>query len=282
MIPHVPLNDGTTIPQLGFGTHKVAPDDAAVVVAQALDLGYRHIDTAQGYQNERGVGQAIGSSGLARSDVYVTTKLTNSQQGRDLPRLALLESLDELQLDYVDLYLIHWPVPARDSYIASWESLIECRREGLCKSIGVSNFNADHLMHIMDYTGEPPAVNQIEYHPEFVRTELQLVNEAAGIATEAWAPLGQNQGLLQLPLMVELADEYGVTPAQLALRWSVQLGLIPLVKSADLGRAKSNLDVFGWELTDDDLDAVSSLNADRRLGPDPATMNRNNRPGRDA
>ena len=279
----VKLNDGNTMPAIGFGTHKITNEDAPAAVAAALDAGYRLIDTAEGYENERGVGHAIIGSGVPRSELFVTTKLTNSLHGRYLPLAALHESLDELQLDYVDLFLIHWPQPSVDLFVDSWASLCELRREGTAKSIGVSNFNAEHLWRIIDETGEVPAVNQIECHPELQQRELRELHDELEIVTQHWAPLGQNRGLLDLPAVRDIADDFDWTPAQVVLRWALQLGNygnVPLVKSSDPEHVTENLDVFDFELDDDQMQALAALDCGRRLGPDPVEMNRSNRASR--
>src|SRR3954468_14293313 len=222
-VSQLPLRDDTTIPQLGFGVFLVPAEETADIVGQALDAGYRHIDTAAAYRNEAGVGEAVRSSGLSRDEVYITTKCFNTNHGRDKARAALERSLDRLEMDQVDLYLIHWPVPMHDLYAETWEAFVQAQSEGLVKSIGVSNFKAPHLERIIEATGVTPVVNQIELHPYFQQRELRATHERHGIATEAWSPLAQG-AVLDDPVIAEIADAHDKAPGQVVIRWHLQLG----------------------------------------------------------
>jgi len=265
-VPDLTLNDGTTIPQLGFGVLQI-PDTAAVT-EHALRTGYRHIDTAWKYGNEAEVGQAVRASGLARDDVYITTKLWNEHHGSNRAKEALRESLDSLGMSHVDLYLIHWPKPHQDRYVESWKALVELRDEGLTRSIGVSNFEPSHLERLIDATGVTPAVNQVELHPYFQQAELRRANAELGIVTEAWGPLGRGDAIGD-PVIGEIAQAHGRTPAQVIIRWHLQLGTIAIPKSATPERVTANFDVFGFELTDDDLERIAGLERGARKGPHP-------------
>jgi 2,5-diketo-D-gluconate reductase A len=268
-IPRVPLRGGVEIPQLGFGVFQVPPEDTADVVTRALDAGYRHVDTAAGYANEEGVGQAIRASGLSRDEVFVATKLFNDQH--DNAPTALRRSLDELGMDYVDLYLIHWPVPSRDLYVEAWESLIDLQAEGLARAIGVSNFQPAHLDRIIAETDVVPAVNQVELHPRLQQPTLRRAHAERGIVTEAWSPLAKG-GVLDDPTFLELADKHDRTPAQVVIRWHLQLGNVVIPKSVTRSRIEENLDVFGFELGEDDIAAIEELDRGQRTGPDPDTF----------
>ena len=268
--PRLQMNDGLLIPQIGYGVFKVEDDVAEHTVVEALEAGYRHIDTAAIYQNERGVGAALKNSGLAREEVFVTTKLWNTEQEPDAARKALHNSLDLLGLDYVDLYLIHWPSPWRENYLSAWETLIEMREQGLVKSIGVSNFEEEHLQKIMSSTGVVPAVNQIELHPYLQQTALSEIDTEHGILTEAWSPLGQGQAL-EDSVLSAIAAKHSVSVAQIIIRWHVQNSRVVIPKSVTSSRIRSNIDVFGFELDQDDLAAIKALNTDSRIGPDPRT-----------
>lgn len=272
-IPSIDLPGGGTIPQLGFGVWQVPAADTAEVVTRALLAGYRHIDTAAIYGNEAGVGQAIHASGLDRGEVFVTTKVFNDDHGREQTRRALKRSLQQLETDYVDLYLIHWPVPSRDRYVETWEALIELREEGLTRSIGVCNFNADHLERIIEETGVTPALNQVELHPRFQQAGLRREHAELGIPTEAWSPLGKGR-VFDDPTVTAIAEAHGRTPAQIVLRWHLQLGNIVIPKSVTPARIEENLDVFGFHLTPAEMAAFETLEADDRTGPDPATFTR--------
>jgi len=270
-VPQVELNTGVSIPQLGFGVFQIPPEDTAAAVRTALDAGYRHIDTAQMYENEEGVGEGIRQSGLARGDVFVTTKLANDAHGHENAITALKGSLRRLGTDYVDLYLIHWPLPHRDEFVRTWQGFEEIRRAGLARAIGVSNFQPAHLDRLAEQTATVPAVNQIELHPALQQTELRAYHRAHGIATEAWSPLAQG-GVLDDPVITDLAGKHGRTPAQVVLRWHLQLGNIVFPKSVTLERIHENIDVFGFELDPDDLVSLTKLDDDHRTGPDPETF----------
>ncbi len=266
------LNDGRALPQVGLGVWRTPANDAAVVVRTALEAGYRAVDTAAIYGNEAGVGEGIRTSGLPRDEVFVTTKLWNESQGYDRALRAFDKSLERLGLDHVDLYLIHWPCPQQELYLESWKALIRLREDGRARSIGVSNFAPEHLDRIIQETGVVPAVNQIELHPRFQQASLRSANAAAGVLTESWSPLGQGQ-ILEDPVIMGLAARHGVTPAQVVIRWHVQLGLIVIPKSVTPARIVQNLDVFGFELDADDMAAMASLDtAEGRIGPDPASF----------
>ncbi|WP_026360277.1 aldo/keto reductase [Amycolatopsis nigrescens] len=271
-VPDVELNNGTTIPQFGFGVFQIPPERTADTVGAALEAGYRHLDTAQMYENEEGVGEAIKSSGLDRDEVFVTTKLANDAQGHDSAITALEGSLRRLNTDYVDLYLIHWPLPAQDRYLRTWRGFEEILRSGKAKAIGVSNFQPAHLDRLIEEAEIVPAVNQIELHPALQQTELRAYHQSHGIATEAWSPLAQAD-LLGDPILTELAGKYGRSAAQLVLRWHVQLGNIVFPKSGTPARIRENIDIFDFELDAEDLRVIDKLDAGRRTGPDPDTFN---------
>jgi 2,5-diketo-D-gluconate reductase A len=269
-VPTVELNNGVRIPQFGFGVFQIPPEETAGTVRTALDAGYRHLDTAQMYQNEEGVGAGIRESGLAREDVFVTTKLANDAQGHDNAITALEGSLKRLGLEYVDLYLIHWPLPGKDKYVKTWQGFEELLRAGKARAIGVSNFQPAHLDRLAEETGTVPAVNQIELHPALQQTELRAYHQSHGIATEAWSPLAQAE-VLEDPVLGELAEKHGRTAAQVVLRWHIQLGLVAIPKSGNPERIAQNIEIFDFELGDDDLAALAELDRDNRLGGDPDT-----------
>jgi diketogulonate reductase-like aldo/keto reductase len=263
------LNDGTTIPALGLGTWPLDDDGAERAVLSALETGYRLVDTATNYRNETGVGRAVARGGVPREEIVVTTKLPGRHHGYEETLASFEESRRRLGLEYVDLYLIHWPLPRRDKYVDSWRAMIKLREDGLVRSIGVSNFTPGHIDRLEKETGVLPSVNQIELHPLFPQDELRAFHTAKGIVTESWSPLGRGSELLSDPAVVAVADAHGVAPGQVVLRWHTQLGALPIPKSASPGRQRENLDVFGFELTDEEMRAVSADRAHRRLGGDP-------------
>jgi 2,5-diketo-D-gluconate reductase A len=270
--PLVEMNDGRSIPVIGFGVWQV-PDDVVVdATVKALEVGYRHIDTAYLYHNERGVGEALRRSELDRDDVFVTTKVWNTDHGYDQTLRAFDKSTGLLGIDEVDLYLIHWPTPARDVYLDSWRALIRLREEGRARSIGVSNFHDAHLRKIIDETGVIPAINQIELHPWLPQTELRDIDARLGIKTEAWSPLGSGR-LIDDPVIAEVSAKHGKSPAQVMVRWSIQLGNIVLPKSVTPERIEQNIDVFDFQLDDADMAAIASLESGRRTGPNPDEFN---------
>jgi 2,5-diketo-D-gluconate reductase A len=272
-VPTLEMNDGNQIPQLGFGVFQIDPDETTEAVRTALDVGYRLIDTAQGYRNEEAVGAALKTSGIPREDVFVTTKLTNSEQGRDKTLAAFDQSMRKLRLDVLDLFLIHWPVPSADLYVETWKTFDELRREGRIRSIGVSNFTAEHLQRLFDETGVVPTVNQVELHPRFPQEELRAFHAEHGILTEAWAPLGQGKGLLDDPVLAEVGRSKNKSAAQVVLRWHIQLGNIVIPKSVTPSRLRENFDVFDFSLDDAEMQRMASLATGERLGPDPRTFN---------
>lgn len=268
-IPTYTLNDGTTIPALGLGTWPMSDAEAERAAAGALETGYRLVDTATNYRNESGVGLGIARSGIPREEVVVTTKLPGRHHGHEETLASFEESRRRLGLEYVDLYLIHWPLPRVDKYVDSWRAMIKLREDGLVRSIGVSNFTAEHIERLEKETGVLPSVNQIELHPLFPQEQLRAFHGANGIVTESWSPLGRGSSLLEDPALVAIAEAHGVTPGQVVLRWHTQLGALPIPKSSDPERQRQNLDIFGFELDADQLAAVSDR-AHRRLGGDPA------------
>ncbi|HLU56365.1 MAG TPA: aldo/keto reductase [Pseudonocardia sp.] len=271
-VPNIRLNNGVQIPQFGFGVFQIEPARTAEAVRTALEAGYRHIDTAQGYGNEEGVGQAVRESGLPRDEVFITTKLINSRHGYDEAIAALDESLQKLGLDYVDLYLIHWPRPHADRYVETWRAFEKILSDGKARSIGVSNFQVPHLQRLAAETGTVPAVNQIELHPWLIQRELREYHREHGIATEAWSPIGKGGDLLREERIVALAEKYGKTPAQVVLRWHIQHGNIVFPKSVTPSRIRENIDIFDFELSADDVAAIDGLDRGTRLGPDPDTF----------
>ncbi|MER5461509.1 aldo/keto reductase [Streptomyces sp. NPDC002668] len=271
-VPSISLNNGVAMPQLGFGVWQVPDDEAAKVVGTALEAGYRSIDTAAIYENEEGTGRAVAASGIAREDLFITTKLWNSEHGHDSTLRAFDASLDKLGLDYVDLYLIHWPVPSKGAYAKTYKAFEKIYADGRAKAIGVSNFLPEHLERLIGETSIVPAVNQIELHPQLQQAESRAFHAEHGIKTEAWSPLGQGKGLLEVPTVVAIAQKHGRTPAQVVLRWHLQIGIVAIPKSATPSRIRENFDVFGFELDVDDLAAFAALDEGKRLGPDPATF----------
>lgn len=259
-IPSVQLLDGHRIPQLGFGVFKVPVDDTRRAVLEAFELGYRHIDTAAIYGNEEGVGAAIADSGIPREDLFITTKLWNDRHDGDEPRAALRESLDKLGLDAVDLYLVHWPTPARDNYVHAWERLIELQEAGLTRSIGVSNFLVPHLERIVAETGVSPVVDQIELHPAYQQRDVVEWAAARGIRIEAWGPLGQGKyDLFSAPAVAQAAAAHGKTPAQVVLRWHLDKGNIVFPKSVRAERLAENIDIIDFTLTDAEIAAIDAM-----------------------
>lgn len=271
-VPPITLNNGVEMPQLGFGVWQVPDDEAETAVAEALQAGYRSIDTAAAYANEEGTGKAIARSGIPREELFVTTKLWNSDQGYDATLRAFDTSLSKLGLDYVDLYLIHWPLPSRDQYVDTYKAFEKLHADGRIRAIGVSNFLPEHLERLISETSVIPAVNQIELHPHLQQHAAREYHAEQGIATEAWSPLGQGKGLLEVPAIVAIARKHDRTPAQVVLRWHIQLGNIVIPKSVTPSRIRENIAVFDFTLDAEDLAAISALNEDRRLGPDPATF----------
>ena len=270
-IPTYTLNDGATIPAIGFGTSGLRGDAAVTATTSALEAGYRLIDTAVNYENEREVGEALRRSDVPRDELRVTSKIPGRHHAYNDAIASTRESLERLGLDHLDLHLIHWPNPSRGQYVDAWRALIDLRKEGLVRSIGVSNFTAEHLDRIIDETGVAPAVNQIEVHPLFPQQEMRRANEERGVRTESWSPLGKRQAPLAEAPVRAAAEAHGVTPGQVILRWQVQQGNLPIPKSATPSRQRENLDVFGFELDDDEMDAITALGqSDGRLfGGDP-------------
>lgn len=272
-VPPIILNNGVEMPQLGFGVWQVPDDEAERAVATALEAGYRSIDTAAIYGNERGTGRGLASSGVARKDLFVTTKLWNADQGYDSTLRAFDASLEKLGLDYVDLYLIHWPMPAKDKYIDTYKAFEKLYADGRAKAIGVSNFLPEYLEKLIDATSVIPAVNQIELHPHLQQHASREYHAEQGIATEAWSPLGSGKGLLEVPAIVAIAQKHNRTPAQIVLRWHIQLGNVVIPKSVTPSRIKENINVFDFSLDTEDIAAISALNEDRRVGSNPADVN---------
>jgi 2,5-diketo-D-gluconate reductase A len=272
-VPSVSLNSGQQMPQLGFGVFKVPPPETHKVVTAALEAGYRSIDTAAMYGNEAGVGAALADSGLPREQLFVTTKLNNDAHAAGRVREAFEDSLGKLGLDYLDLYLIHWPLPAQDRYVHAWQEFVALRDEGLVRSIGVSNFKPAHLERIAGETGVTPAVNQVELHPYLTQDALREYDASQGIATEAWSPIARGGELLRDQVITALAEKYGKTPAQLVLRWHLELGNVVIPKSATPSRIVENFDVFDFELDAEDVDAITGLDRSARTGPDPDHFN---------
>ncbi|MGW2509680.1 aldo/keto reductase [Streptomyces scopuliridis] len=272
-VPTLTLLNGIEMPQLGFGVWQVPDDEAARVVGTALEAGYRSIDTAAVYGNEEGTGNAIKASGIAREELFVTTKLWNTEQGYDTTLRAFDASLEKLGLEYLDLYLIHWPKPAADTYVDTYKAFEKLLSDGRVKAIGVSNFLPEHLERLIGETSVVPAVNQIELHPQLQQDASRAFHAKHSIATEAWSPLGQGKGLLEVPTVVAIARKHERTPAQVVLRWHLQLGNVVIPKSVTPSRIQENIDVFGFELDADDLAAFAALDEGRRIGWDPAEVN---------
>ncbi|RAS66171.1 diketogulonate reductase-like aldo/keto reductase [Lentzea atacamensis] len=269
----VKLNNGVEMPQLGFGVWQVPDAEATTAVAEALKAGYRSIDTAAAYGNEGGTGEAIARSGVDRDEVFVTTKLWNSDHGHDATLRAFDESVKKLGLDVLDLYLIHWPMPARDLYVETWKAFVQLQKEGRVRAIGVSNFQPAHLRRLIDETGVVPAVNQIELHPYLQQAELREFHAKHGIRTEAWSPLGQGGELLADPVVTEIAARHSRSAAQVVLRWHLQLGNVVIPKSVTPSRIRENIAVFDFELSDEEMAALSTLDRGGRMGPNPDEFN---------
>ncbi|KQZ68579.1 aldo/keto reductase [Nocardioides sp. Root151] len=276
-VPSLTLNDGHSIPQLGFGVFLVPPDETAETVTSALEIGYRHIDTAQMYGNEKGVGEALAASGIERDDLFITTKLGNPNHKPDDVRRTFDQSLTDLGLDHVDLFLIHWPLPTQydGDFVSTWKAMTELTSDGRAKSVGVSNFEPDHLAKIIDESGVLPAVNQIEVHPQFANTAARTAGLDRGILTEAWSPIGRG-AVLDDPTIGEIATRLGKTPAQVTLRWHIERGDIIFPKSMHVSRMQENFEIFDFSLTPDDVNAISALDRgdEGRIGPDPKVFDR--------
>lgn len=271
--PTLRLNDGNTMPQLGLGTWQSPEEQVGQAIHAALEAGYRAVDTATIYKNETAIGDALANALVPRSQLHITTKLWNSDQGYDSTLKAFDDSLRRLRLEYLDLYLIHWPLPSHDKYVDTWKALARLREEGRVKSIGVSNFTTTHLQRIINETGVIPAVNQIELHPWFPQKTLRDYHAQKGIATESWSPIAQGGALLNDQSILRIAQKHGRTPAQIILRWHLDLGLIVIPKSITPARIRENFDLFDFTLDPNDLDAIASLETGKRIGPDPDTFN---------
>jgi 2,5-diketo-D-gluconate reductase A len=267
-VPNVTLNNGVQIPQLGFGVFKIKPEDAAQAVATALSVGYRHIDTAEMYRNEKEVGLGIAHSGVDRSEVFITSKINNDSHGYERALAAFDRTLSDLGMDRIDLILIHWPLPTVGDFVQTWKALERVYAEGRARAIGVSNFQIHHLQRLHDETSVVPAVNQIELHPYLTQQALRSFNADHGIATEAWSPLAKGRALND-PAITALAEIYGKTASQVVLRWHIQLGNIVFPKSIAASRMRENFQIFDFKLSDSDVALISALNRDERTGPDP-------------
>jgi len=267
-VPNIVLNNGVEIPQLGFGVFQIKPAETAAAVTQALNIGYRHIDTAQMYGNEKGVGQAIAESDIDRSDIFVTSKLNNNQLGYDAAMAAFDQSLVDLGLAKVDLFLIHWPLATVRNFVDTWKAFEQIYASGRARAIGVSNFEPHHIRRLHEETSVTPAVNQIELHPYLTQEGLRAFDDEHGIATEAWSPIAKGNVLVD-PTVVAIAQAHGKTPAQVVLRWHVQHGSIVFPKSVTPSRMQENFEIFDFELPASDMAAISGLNKDERTGPDP-------------
>jgi len=273
-VPTIRLNNGVEIPQFGFGVFQVPPEETAQTVRAAFDAGYRHIDTAQMYGNEEGVGQALAESGLSRDEVFITTKLNNDGHSFDAAVKRLDESLAKLRTDHVDLYLIHWPRPREDRYVETWKGLEKAHQDGKARTIGVSNFQPHHLDKLLEETETVPAINQIELHPHMQQAALRSYHERHGIRTEAWSPIGQGKGLLDAPELGEIAQAHDKSAAQVVLRWHIQIGNIIFPKSVTPDRIRENKDIFDFELSHEEMQKIEGMEKAERLGPDPDTFAR--------
>ena len=271
-VPTITLNNGVVIPQLGFGVFQITPDDTRQATLDALEVGYRHIDTAAMYGNEKQVGEAVAASGLARSEIFVTSKLNNGFHARDAALKAFDGTLDALGFDYLDLFLIHWPLPSIGDFVETWKAMQEISESGRVKAIGVSNFQEAHLQRLFDETSIVPAVNQIEVHPYLVQDTLRAFGTAHGIVTEAWSPIAQGKVLAD-EVIVSIAEKVDKTPAQVTLRWHIERGDIVFPKSVTRSRVEENFAIFDFELSDDDMRSITELDRHERTGPDPDTFN---------
>jgi 2,5-diketo-D-gluconate reductase A len=271
-VPTIKLNNGVEIPQLGFGVFQVPDEETTAAVTAALEAGYRSIDTAAAYRNERGVGEAVKASGIERDELFITTKLWNADQGYDNTLRAFDKSMAQLGLEQLDLYLIHWPVPKADRFVETWKAFEQLHSDGRIRAIGVSNFQPTHLRRLLDEGLTLPAVNQIELHPALQQATLRAFHTEHGIATEAWSPLAQGE-VLDAPEITKAAEKHGKSPAQVVLRWHLQLGNVVIPKSVTPKRIKENIEVFDFELDGDDLAAIATLERGHRTGPDPDTFN---------
>ena len=271
-VPTITLNNGVVIPQLGFGVYQITSDDTRQATLDALEVGYRHIDTAEMYGNEKQVGEAVAASGLSRSEVFVTSKLNNGFHARDAALRAFDGTLDALGFDYLDLFLIHWPLPSIGDFVETWKAMQEISESGRVMAIGVSNFQQTHLQRLFDETSIVPAVNQIEVHPYLVQDTLRAFGAAHGIATEAWSPIAQGKVLAD-EVIVSIAEKVDKTPAQVTLRWHIQRGDIVFPKSVTRSRVEENFAIFDFELSDDDMRSITELDRNERTGPDPDTFN---------
>jgi 2,5-diketo-D-gluconate reductase A len=271
-VPTITLNNGVEIPQLGFGVFQVPPEDTKAATLTAFEVGYRHIDTAEMYRNEKGVGEAVRESGLKREDLFITSKLNNSFHAHDAAKQAFDQTLSTLDIGYLDLFLIHWPLPAVGDFVETWKAMIEMHATGKVRSIGVSNFQPAHIRRLLDETDHIPSVNQIEVHPYLTQDDVRAYDFDNGIATEAWSPIAQGL-VLGDPVIEKIAKRVGKTTAQVTLRWHIQRGDIVFPKSVQKDRMVENFEIFDFELTGDDLAAISALNRNERTGPDPDTNN---------
>ncbi|WP_439030718.1 aldo/keto reductase [Gordonia terrae] len=271
-VPTITLNNGITIPQLGFGVFQVPPEDTREATLTAFEVGYRHIDTAEMYGNEKGVGEAVRDSGLARDEIFVTSKLNNGFHDYDDALKALDGTLSDLGLEQIDLFLIHWPLPEVGDYVQTWKALEKAYADGKARAIGVSNFQQAHLQRLFDDTDVVPAVNQIEVHPYLTQTSLRAFNAEHGIATEAWSPIAQGK-VVDDPVITEIAKAKDRSAAQVTLRWHIQRGDIVFPKSVTRARVEENFALFDFDLSDDEVAKIDALNADERIGPDPDTFN---------
>jgi diketogulonate reductase-like aldo/keto reductase len=272
-VPTLRLNNGVDIPQVGFGVFQVPPDEVIEPVRTAIEAGYRLIDTAAAYGNEEGVGKAISEAGVGRDELFVTTKLWNGDHGYDKALRAFDDSLTRLGMDTVDLYLIHWPTPARDDYVETWKAFERIYADGMARAIGVSNFTEAHLERLLGACEVVPAVNQVELHPRFAQDGLRAFHAKHGIVTEDWSPLGQGKGLLEDPVITGIAEERGKSPAQVVLRWHIQLGNVVIPKSVTPERIRSNIEVFDFTLDEAETAALTNLGSGDRIGPDPDRFN---------